>query len=242
MTRNGYHDVPLIVTEYGTLFPYPPYLAGDPYVDENNVPMTEARTAAFMTDTFNTLQTLIDPDLGYRLDGGRLVQRWAWYSIDDINYGGVLFNPITKDLRPLGNVFAAYTSQITPTVDLFPVADPVTVRWEGVPLTATLTAVVANQGNISASHAITVTFYAGSTGSGSPIGQVIIPAGELPGCGGALQVDVAWSLSAPGVHPFSVKVETAQPGGEFNLSNNSAVSYVLLSMEYVFLPLLMRAP
>ncbi len=242
LARNGYRDVPLAITEYGTLFPYPPYIDGDPYVDENNVPMTEARTATFMTGTFNTLQTLTDPNLGDRLDGGRLVQGWAWYSVGDVQYGGSLFYTATKTLNPLGQVFAAYTNQITPTVDLFPVVDPVAARWESTPLTVTLTARVANQGNISASHAITATFYAGPSGSGSPIGQVVIPAGELRGCGGAAQVDLTWPLSTPGVHPFSVKVESNEAGGESDLSNNVATAHVLLSTESVFLPLILRAP
>jgi hypothetical protein len=241
MARHGYRDVPLIITEYGTLYPYPPYIDGDPYVDENLVPMTEARTAAFMTGTFNTLQTLIDPGLGYRYDGGRLVQRWAWYSVDDVTYGGILFYTATHALNPLGQIFAAHTNKITPTVDLFPVIDPVSVPWEGAPLTVTLKAVVANQGNISASQAITVTFYAGPSGSGSPIGLVVIPAGELRGCGGAAQIDIAWPLATPGVHPFSVKVESNEAGGESNLSNNSAASMVLLSTARVFLPLVRRA-
>jgi len=242
MARNGYRDVPLVITEYGTLYPYPPYIDGDPYVDENLVPMTEVRTATFMTGTFNTLQTLHDPNLGYRFDGGRLVQRWAWYSVDDLQYGGTLFYTATQALNPLGQVFAAYTNQITPAVDLFPVVDLVAAPWEGTPLTVTLAAVVANQGNISASHAITVTFYAGSSGSGSPIETVIIPAGELRGCGGATHVEITWPLSAPGVHPFSAKVEGTEAGGESNPGNNIAVSYVLASTEHVFLPLITRTP
>ncbi len=242
MARNGYRNVPLAITEYGTLFPYPPYLGGDPYVDENGVPMTEARTATFMTGTFDTLQTLTDPSLGDRLDGGRLVQQWAWYSVHDVQFGGILFYTTTHTLNPLGQAFAAYTNQITPTVDLFPVVDPVVARWEGAPLTVTLTALVANQGNISASHVITATFYAGPAGSGNPIGQVVIPAGELRGCGGTVPVNIAWPLSTPGTHPFSVKVESDEPGGESNLSNNLATTYVLLSTESVFLPLIMRAP
>jgi hypothetical protein len=241
MAHKGYRDVPLVITEYGTLFPYPPYIDGDPYVDENNVPMTEARTAAFMTGTFNALQTLIDPGLGYRYDGGRLVQRWAWYSADDVIYGGILFYTTTHALNPLGQIFAAHTNMITPTVDLFPVVDPVTVPWEGVPLSVTLTAVVANQGNISASHTITVTFYAGSSGSGSPIGVVVLPAGKLPGCGGAVQIDITWPLATPGVHPFLVNVESSEAGGESNLSNNVATAQVLLSTARVFLPLVRRA-
>ncbi|HSD83681.1 MAG TPA: hypothetical protein VLG46_07475, partial [Anaerolineae bacterium] len=240
MARNGYRNTPLIITEYGTLFPYPPYLDGDPYVDENNVPMTEARTATFMTGTFNTLQTLSDPGLGYRPDGERLVQRWAWYSTNDVQYGGILFYTMTQALNPLGQVFAAYTNQLTPTVDLFPLVDPFAVRWEGQPVTVTLRALIANQGNISASQAITVTFYDGPAGSGSPIGTVVLPATELRGCGGVRQVDRAWSLSAPGAHPFSVKVETA--AGESTVSNNTATAFVLVSTQQVYLPTIVRAP
>jgi hypothetical protein len=242
MARNGYRDVPLVITEYGTLYPYPPYIDGDPYVDENDVPLTEARTATFMTSTFNILQTLSDPNLGYRFDGGRMVQRWAWYSVDDVNYGGILFYPVTRTLNPLGQMFAAYTSQITPAVDLFPLVDPIGAHWEGTLVTVTLNAVVANQGNISASHPITVTFYSGSADSGSPIGKVIMPAGKLPGCGGTVRVGITWPLSAPGVHPFSVKVEAAPADREVNLSNNVAASFVLLSNEQIFFPLIAHAP
>ncbi len=242
MARNGYRDLPLAITEYGTLFPYPPYIDGDPYVDENGVPLTEARTATFMTGTFNVLQTLSDPYLGRRADGGRIVQRWAWYSTDDINYGGILYYTGTHTLNPLGQIFAAYTSQITPTVDLFPVVDTQAIRLEGTPQTVTLKAVVANQGNISASHTITLTFYSGSANGGSPIGRVVIPAGELPGCGGAVQVAVTWPLSTPGVHPFSAKVEAAPADREMNLSNNVAAASVLLATRQVFLPVIASAP
>jgi hypothetical protein len=242
MARNGYRDVPLVLTEFGTLFPYPPYIDGDPYLDENGLPMTEARTAVFMTGTFGVLRTLNDASLGVRTDGGRLVQRWAWYSTNDPTYGGILFYTSTHTLNPLGQLFAAYTGQITPAVDLYPVVDPLAAPWGGAPLTVTLKAVIANQGNISASHAITVTFYSGSTSSGSPIGKVVIPAGVLPGCGGALQVNLAWPLSTPGLHPFSAKVEAAAADREINLSNNAAAASVLLSAARVFLPMITRAP
>jgi hypothetical protein len=241
MARNGYRDVPLVITEYGTLYPYPPYIDGDPYVDENLVPMTEVRTATFMTGTFNILQTLTDPGMGYRNDGGRLVQRWAWYSADDVTYGGILFYTATHALNPLGQTFATHTSKITPTVDLFPLVDPVVVPWGGAPLIVTLKVAVANQGNISASHRITVTFYAGPAGGGSPIGMVVIPAGELRGCGGSAHVSIDWPLATPGAHPFLVKVASNETGGESNLSNNVATAQVLLSTARVFLPRTMRA-
>ena len=67
MAANGYGDKPLWITEYGILMPsdygFPP-----------------ERVARFMTDSFDLFRTACDPDLGLAADGGRLVQRWLWFS------------------------------------------------------------------------------------------------------------------------------------------------------------------
>jgi hypothetical protein len=68
MQANGYGGQPLVVTEYGILMP-PDY--GFP-------PETVAR---FMRETFNFFLSATDPALGDAQDGGRLVQRWAWFSL-----------------------------------------------------------------------------------------------------------------------------------------------------------------
>jgi hypothetical protein len=239
LARNGYRDVPLLITEYGTLFPYPPYIAGEPYVDENGVPMTEARTATFMTGTFDVLQTLTDTVLGLPADGGRLVQRWSWYSADDVNYGGILFYTNTHALNPLGQTFAAYTNQQPPAVDLNVVADGSAAPWTGQPITFTLKARVGNQGNISASVPFTVTFYAGPPSSGVPIGQAHIPGG-LSGCGGSASVSTTWIVSAPGLHEFYVEADSKHSITETDKNNNIALGWALISTRQVYLPVLLR--
>ena len=53
-----------------------------------------------MIDTFDYFLNAADCNLGMRADGCRLVQRWAWYSLDDdgkwsgtgLNEYGALFN------------------------------------------------------------------------------------------------------------------------------------------------------
>jgi len=60
----GYRDVPLYITEYGTLFPYWPFTA-DPYYDELGQEITEARSVTFMTKTFDVLRTAADASVGY---------------------------------------------------------------------------------------------------------------------------------------------------------------------------------
>jgi hypothetical protein len=239
LARNGYRDVPLLITEYGTLFPYPPYIEGDPYVDENGVPMTEARTATFMLDTFDILRTLADPNIGYRADGGRLVQRWSWYSSDDVNYGGILFYPNTHALNPLGQAFAAYTNQQPPAVDLNVVADGSAAPWAGQPIPFTLKATVGNQGNISVSVPFTATFYDGLPGTGVPIGQAQIPRG-LSGCGGVATVSTTWTVSSPGLHEFYVEVDSTHSVNETDENNNIAIGWALVSTQQVYLPALLR--
>jgi hypothetical protein len=239
LSRHGYRDMPLLITEYGTLFPYPPYIDGDPYVDENGVPMTEARTATFMTGSFDVLRTLVDPNIGYRADGGRLVQRWSWYSADDVGYGGVLFYTDTHALNPLGQVFAAYSNQQLPAIDLNVATDSSAAPWAGQPITFILKATVGNQGNISVSAPFTVTFYDGLPGSGVPIGWTQIPGG-LSGCGGAVAISTTWTVAAPGLHTFYVEVDSTHSITETDDNNNIATGWALASTQHVYLPMLLR--
>jgi hypothetical protein len=240
LARNGYRDVPLLITEYGTLFPYPPYIDGDPYVDENGVPMTEARTATFMMGTFNVLRTLTDTVIGLPADGGHLVQQWSWYSADDVNYGGLLFSPDTHALNPLGQVFSAYAKQQPPEIDLNVVADSSAAPWAGQPITFTLRARVGNQGNISASVPFTVTFYDGPPDTGTPIGQTQISGGALDGCGGSTSVSTTWVVSSPGLHEFYVEADSMHSITETDKNNNIASGWALISTRQVYLPVLLR--
>jgi hypothetical protein len=98
MRDRGYRDRPLLLTEFGVLMPaeygFPP-----------------ERVSAFMLGAFEFLTTAADPELGYPLDGNRLVQRWAWYSLAATDYpGGNFYDPETKAMTALGRTFAAYVA------------------------------------------------------------------------------------------------------------------------------------
>jgi len=97
MAERGQQDKPLIVTEYGILMP-------------NEYGFSVEAVRQFMLDTFEVMRTLRDPALGYLADGGRLVQRWCWFSLQDERYPtGDLLDPATGRLTPLGEAFAQYT-------------------------------------------------------------------------------------------------------------------------------------
>ena len=245
MSDRGYHDVPLYITEYGELFPYPPDTPGGDtyYYDENGVPITEQRVAEFMTGTFDVLLGLIDPALGYPTDDNRLVQRWLWYSLDSISLGGALYDPFTHERRLLGSVFASYTQAISPSVDLLAVrvwADPAALDDIGQPQTTTLRARISNVGNVSITSPITVAYYAGMPPTGTLIGSRRITS-ALSGCGGVAEVNVTWSISGAGAHPMVVVVDPGDVIVEASNGNNTASGFALIATQHVYLPNVTRS-
>lgn len=103
MLEHGYQDRPLVISEYGILWPEwfaPQY--------------TPARVSHFMTQTFELFLHIQDPTIGYPADDYRLVQAWAWYSLsDDERYNGYLFNRDSRTLSLMGETYGAYTAAIT---------------------------------------------------------------------------------------------------------------------------------
>ncbi len=244
MRDRGYQETPLYITEYGTLFPYPPFINFDPYEDEFGVPIVETRTAMFMTKTFDLLRTYTDTTMGYPADNGRLVQRWLWYSFDDKIYGGLLFNPFSGQRTGLGNVFASYAQAISPTVDLLAVraqGDLAVLRGGATLLTDTLRAQFSNIGNIATAGALTVTFYRGPLGQSSfLIGSPHVITRALSGCAASIVVSTTWTGLSSGSHVFHVQIETSAP--EVNLSNNQIEGRILVANHQLWLPLILRTP
>ncbi|HJX38448.1 MAG TPA: hypothetical protein VJ714_07605 [Anaerolineae bacterium] len=104
MKDHGERNKPLIVSEYGILMP-------------SDLGFDEPRVQAFMLATFDYFLNAKVDWLGYPADENRLVQAWAWYSLDDDHFEGNdtrshLFNPITKQLTSLGRAYQDYTSSL----------------------------------------------------------------------------------------------------------------------------------
>jgi hypothetical protein len=239
----GYRDVPVYITEYGTLFPYWPF-TGNPYFDEFDQEITEARSITFMTKTFDILRTAADASVGYPTDGNRLVQRWLWYSFDDTQkYGGALFNPQTGQRTLLGNAWVNYVQAITPTIDLLAVraqGDTRLLPAGQTSLTGTLRAQISNIGNISTTAPLTVTFYAGPIGqAGSPIGAPQIVTRGLQGCAGSMVVTTTWPDLSVGPHLFYAQVQAS--AAEASLSNNQAQGLIFIAAHQVWLPVTLQA-
>ena len=104
MKDHGERNKPLIVSEYGILMP-------------QSLGFDEPRVEAFMLATFDYFLNTKVSWLGYPADENRLVQAWAWYSLDDDHFEGYdswshLVNPNTKQLTALGRAYRDYTSSL----------------------------------------------------------------------------------------------------------------------------------
>jgi len=239
MRDRGYRDIPLIITEYGTLLPY--YDPGSLYYDSQGSPFNEERARDFLYGTFDFLLSASNPDLGYPADENRLVQRWLWYSLDDsINYGGALFDLNSLNPMQLGIDFGAYTEAISPTVDLFAVdvgqIGPVLYSPTDA-VTVTLQARVSNVGNVAITQPVTIRFL---DGEGHQIGPDQVISETIAGCAVVKEATIVMSNVSPGAHVVRVVVD---PGGEVSEGsedNNEIYGVVLVAKNQVFLPLTIR--
>ncbi len=99
MKAQGYQDKPLAVTEFGILLP-------------EEFGYTDKVVADYLKATFAWLDSAADPETGYPLDEGRLVQRWAWFSLADENFPTAdLVDLPKREFTPAGNAFQAFTRQ-----------------------------------------------------------------------------------------------------------------------------------
>lgn len=235
MAAHGQREKPLYITEYGVLWP-------ESYSDEDGNLFSQARVGNFMTASFDAMRSDTDEQIGYPYDDNRLVQRWAWFSVDGdtSSWGGSLFDRNTGAIRYLGQVYQNYTAQITPTVTIYPAkttATTVAQSGTGSFLMSDflLTADIANSGNISGSQPITVTFFEGTEDSvGAQIGASQTITHSINGCGGHTPVSVTWTNVSTGAHPYFVQVETR------GAQQKSLSGIALVPTHFVYLPIVLR--
>jgi len=115
MKARGEQNKPLIISEFGVLMPKEYGFSPD-------------RVNAFMNKTFDYMLKTRDLALGLPEDDYHLVQMWAWFSLNEEPYGmgtglgfnGELFNCYTRQITPMGENFARYTSRLASQVRYFP--------------------------------------------------------------------------------------------------------------------------
>ncbi len=97
MSSRGYVGQPLIISEFGVPMPadygFPP-----------------ERMTEFLRETWQFFLTAVDGGLGDPNDGGRLVQRWCWFSLGDPVYATGNLISSNGSWTPLGSTWISYVS------------------------------------------------------------------------------------------------------------------------------------
>jgi len=220
MRDKGEQNKPLIVSEYGILFN-----------EELGYSLDRVRT--YMLNTFDYFLRATDPSIGYPADGYRLVQRWAWYSLDDNSFGwgttwSALFNPDTKQITPLGEAFGNYArARKTLYVDLFPSRfewSATTTPVYGQPASLTLRTAVANNGNAATSKPVTVRFWNGNPDAGGSLlgsgSAATVPARYM----GETNVSLLWNTSILGPRTLYTRIDGTVVGDIDSTNNQATVS------------------
>ena len=94
-----------------------------------------------------------------------------------------------------------------------------------------------NNGNQMLSAPIDVTFY---DDGGSPIGTASITA-DLRGCAlDAYHAEIVWNDLAPGLHNFTVEIDSSNSVSESAENDNIGTGVVIIDPQQIFLPTVFR--
>jgi hypothetical protein len=228
MKDKGYQDKPLIVSEYGILWPL--WFAPQ---------FTPQRVSDFMVATFDLFLYETDPEIGYPADGNRLVQAWAWYSLsDDAQYNGYLFHSGSRAISPMGVAYGNYTAALTDVLraDLsarliaaWPsftsaITAPETATADPLTFTVSFTGSIGNLGKLPATDVL-ARFEIVSDKSGSAIFGLdafyTVPA-RFDGV--VLPPPLTATLSVPGRHDLRLSLDPEDHIDELREWNNVATA------------------
>ncbi|CAN5424741.1 hypothetical protein BH10CHL1_BH10CHL1_06970 [soil metagenome] len=243
MADHGYHEKPLIVSEYGILLSP---LHGFPY----------SAVRKFMLGTFDYFLNTVDNTLGYPADENRLVQSWSWFSLNspayDINTGlgfnGNLFDPNTKQLEPLGQDFATCTANLTKEYVDLSLTDlqvmPAMVLTTNTS-TVTVQANLINNGGIAAQQVTVQLWLIDAQGTRTLAAENTPMATLAPGCA-PLRVTLQWQPKALdlGHYMLALEVQASNANQEANPTDNLLQQPFLILDQLpgntLYLPLISR--
>lgn len=262
MANHGQREKPLLLTEYSILYPYEIDPGGTCFItDEYGACFTPSRILTFMQATLAYLKSAADPSIGNPLDANRLVQQWAWFSINNDPGVGNVSDLVDKDpgtgnltgLTQLGTAFASLSAAESLYVNLVPGQLAYPVIKSAQPPNQTIVSLwldVANNGSLSLVEPFEVAFYA-DAGLNDKIGTILVdpatqPDGALAGCvRREIRINVEWTGLGPGLHRYWVKVDSSGVIAEGapdipGETDNVGTGFVLVDPEQSYYPIISR--
>jgi hypothetical protein len=194
MANRGQQGKPLIITEFGQVVP------DDGSYTLDGLTFTPQVTRDYLLGSIGTFLTATDLLIGDPADGNRLVQLWAWYSLNDTAYGGRLLNA-NGSLTLAGQAFGQLANTaFTSYVDLYPVA-VVTSSLQpagGSPVAVTLSVQIDNRGNTNTTSSIPGRFARYDFTTGQLLSSTPVSVGNVPAryAGTPPQFSASWLITA----------------------------------------------
>jgi len=247
MKTRGYQNTPLIITEYGALYPAW-FLEG--------FGLYQADIDAFIRNAMNYMLNQTDLTTGYLPDEYRLAQRAAIYSLDDdslfpsdppdptyFRWGSFLFRSTAPYTRTAtGDAFVANVQTIQASIDLMPYGyylDPAALIISPTDtVSPTFHIQISNAGNVAMPNSAVITFTDVTSGVNTFVGNASLD--MLLGCGTSGQASVVWPNLAPGLHAMRIEVDAGSGSGEILTANNIMTATILVGTHGVYLPLVQR--
>lgn len=256
MKEHGQQNKPLIISEYGLLYPYVQDTPTSCFLaDEFGNCFAPQRVSDYLRGTMDVLETMTDPNLGYPQDGNRLVQQWLWYSIiTDPEWSGGSSNLIVQNyqsftpgdpaaLTPIGQAFRQEAISSTGSVNLVGgeannVVGYLASNGGANSGSARITASFRNSGIISAIQPFTVTFYRDAALT-QPIGSVNFDPnnqGAVTGCSwngrNNFQVSMTWKNLPVGTHNYWAVIDSGNAVTETSNGDNTTTQGTVRILRY----------
>ncbi len=238
LKARGYQYTPLIVTEYGLLFPLD-------ILESQGV--TLAQMKQFLSNVIHYMNTAWDAELGDPADNYRLVQQAAIYSLDDdstddqgfYRWGSFLHQsspPYTQTAigAHYNNVLAALPAQVD-LIAMHAQADPgALIVQPGETISTVVSVRIGNGGNTPFNAPVVVRFREVTGGQiGGTWEASLSPMG---GCGQTREVSFTWPNLAIGAHTVQIEVNPDRHLEETNYQNNALTLTLVAGPHAFYLP------
>ena len=236
MADSGYAGDPLIITEFGVLMPVVSGFDLD-------------RVNAFMDATFEFLNETTDQSLGDPADGFKLVQRWAWFGLDNPPYdendpqpqtfNGNLFDPYTTQITGYGLNYKTHTSSFSALdyVDLRPSGfrtETLGPVGPGETVNTTVGVEIQNLGSRdSGAFAVRLEYH------GPMSGQLLGTSPNVP-AGSSVWIDFELAHLLRGAYGISARADSDNEVVETTECDNSLDSTMVVPVDLVYFPMVAR--
>ncbi len=238
MKERGQQQKPLVISEYGLLFPYEQDTPTQCFIeDEFGNCFTEQRNVDFANNSFALLESYIDPALGYSLDNNRMVQQWLWFATRSEPQNK--YKLVNEEGTALTSLGVAFRDQIQtkPLIGnlFFHSASAAPVELQNSTATGAVSLVVINNGTQAIIDPITISLYSDAALT-NEVSSIVLEGG-VRGCTTDLaHAEIEWPNLSAGIHQYWIKIDSNNQFDETSETDNVITGSIYVDQPTIYLP------